>query len=178
MKRLLSIFIAITALAGSPFALAREQYPIHFVYAFRTAQEKRIAADKRLLANMDTICDWLMYYRIKNGHLPEPGAEENEAIEKLQRIIQPNPYSATGVQTKESLQPCKLVFKWDNLLNDIKRKEWQSKAPDDWQAEPGTITVIMAHREFVLVWGAGSEHRPIFDDKHKQTYLSWHDFLQ
>lgn len=169
---------ATLALGSSLAADAREQYPIKFVASYKIAQEKRIEADKKLLANMDSICDWLMYYRLKHGHLPEEGTEESESIEKLSQIIKPNPYSATGLQDRNSLTPCKIVFKWDYMLNDSKRKAWQTKAPEEWRAEPGTITVILAHSEYVLVWGAGSEHRPIFDDKHKQTFLSWHDFMQ
>lgn len=178
MKRLPLLLIPAIALTSASMADAREQYPIHFVAAYRIAQEKRIDADKKLLANMDSICDWLMYYRMKNGHLPEPGAEEEKCLEKLQQIIKPNPYSATGLQSTTALKPCKIRFQWDYMLSDAKRKEWQTKAPDEWQAEPGTITVIMAHSEFVLVWAAGAEHRPILDDKHKTTFLSWHDFIQ
>src|SRR5579883_3117995 len=115
LKRLSSFLITAIALSGTVSADARQQYPIHFVQAFKLAQERRIDADNKLLANMDSICDWLMYYRLKNGHLPEPGTEEDDCMEKLQKLIKPNPYSETGVQTKADQKPCKIRFQWDSM---------------------------------------------------------------
>lgn len=40
-------------------------------------------------------------------------------------------------------------------------KNWQTEAPLEWQATPGTITAISNSQDLFVVWGAGSNGKPI-----------------
>ena len=166
-----SFFIPLLAAPAN----AQKQYPINFVNAFKQAQDRRQEADNKLIGNMETIAAWLVQFRLKFGHFPEAGVEQDKALHYLQtRIIKPNPYTQTGIASaEESKALCPLRFICESNLNESKRLEWEKKAPPEWRAEPGSITVFINQQTDLVIWGAGADHLPVVDQKNNRSYLAW-----
>ncbi|MBX9685922.1 MAG: hypothetical protein K2X27_04420 [Candidatus Obscuribacterales bacterium] len=155
-----------------------QQYPIHFVNAFKQAQEKRMAADAVLLENMEDAAEWLSAYRKRHGHMPELGLEQERAIKAIQTYMQkPNPYSVTGIQSDAERKPCALRFVEELSLNEVNRQQWQKQAPSSWRAEPGTITILWNGFDNLLLWGAGADRQPIFDGKSNSYAFAWRRYI-
>lgn len=175
MKIPISFITAIILLSALP--VHAQQFPLHYVNAFKQAQDKRMAADKKLLDKMEDAADWLTQFRLTNGHFPEMGLEQDKSTSILQsKILLPNPYTVTGVASKEeSSKPCPVRFITESGLNQARFQEYQKKAGADWRAEPGTITVLFDPRNAILIWGAGADRQPIFDSKSNQYMIAWRE---
>lgn len=177
MKKAPTLFaVSLLLLVSLPPAKA-QQIPLHFVSAFNQAQEKRLKADKKLLDIMENVADWLTDFRFRNGSFPEPGVDQDAALETLRkRILLPNPYTATGVASEdEKKTPCQLHFVSCAGLNAQKYNECVKTPPADWRAEPGSITVYYDHLDAIMIWGAGADHLPIFDSKNGKYMLAWRE---
>lgn len=149
---------------------------IHYVAAYKQAQDQRLEADRKLLTAMEDAADCLLKFRLKEGHFPEPGLEQEQFLSLLQNgALNRNPYSATGVKSQSENKACPVRFLMSAGLNDSKRCQWEKSVPLDWKAEPGTVTVIMDSHNFVLLWGAGAERNPIRNDKSNKYALVWRD---
>jgi hypothetical protein len=156
-------------------ASAQKQFPINFVNEFKQAQDRRQEADKKLIDNMERIADWLVQFRLRFGHFPYVGVEQDNATNYLQKkFMKPNPYTVTGVvSTEESKTLCPLRFVHDIGLIDAYRQDWEKKVPSDWKADPGSITIIINECNNVVIWGAGADHLPILDSKNNKCYFTW-----
>lgn len=170
-----AIFL-LTLFLSAQFAQA-QQMPMNYVAAFNQAQEKRIQADKKLLNIMEDVADWLTDFRFRNGSFPEPGVDQDSAIETLRRkLLVPNPYTMTGVASEqEKKAPCQLRFVSYAGLNGQKYNECLKLAPSDWRADPGSITVVYDHTDAIMIWGAGADHMPIYDAKNNKLMLAWRE---
>jgi hypothetical protein len=152
--------------------------PINFVNQFKQAQEIRSAADKKLIDNMEACADWLVKFRTHLGHFPFVGPEEDKAIAYLQKkLLKPNPYTITAVaSTEEKKAVCPIKFVHDIGLTDAQRETWETKPPQDWRAEPGSITIIVNEYDNLVIWGSGADRNPVIDAKTNKYYLSWRAF--
>ncbi len=134
-------------------------------------------ADKALLLNMELTADWLVNFKTKKGHFPEPGVEQDRGIVFLQKsILKASPYSSTGVVSSTEAHPCPVRFLNELGLTDSRRQEWQKSPPSSWRGEPGTITIITGYQNYFLIWGAGADHMPIYDPKDNHYWLVWREF--
>ncbi len=132
-------------------------------------------ADKKLLANMEDTADCILRFRLAEEHFPEPGQEQNRTIEYLQKKLKANPYSSTAILNENEKRPCKIRFILEPTLNESMRQSWLSKPPSNWTAEPGTITVILSAEKSLLIWGAGADHRPIYDSQNNKYFITWRE---
>lgn len=155
-----------------------QQEAFNFVGAYKQAQDKRIEADKKLIENMELAADWLVRFKLKYGHFPEPGVEQDRAVKVLQqRVLKPNPYSVTGAPTALELKAyCPLRFTVDLGLTEARWKDWQKSPQSDWHAEPGSITIVSSTNKAIMIWAAGANHLPVSDSKSTQCYLAWREF--
>lgn len=148
----------------------------NYVAAFKQAQEKRQEADRKLRAAMEDAADWLVGFRLRSGHFPEPGLEQERATAALQkRILGCNPYSATGVPQLSELKPCPIRFVNQSVLGPSQVKDWEKSVPTDWRALPGTVTVIHNNYDYLVLWGASADQLPIFDAKLSKLSLVWRE---
>lgn len=161
-----------------PVVAAPKQNAISFVGEYKQAQDHRQEADKKLIDNMESVGDWLVQFKLKFGHFPEVGVEEQKATDYLQKkLMKSNPYSVTAIQSNaESKAYCPLRFIHDIGLSDPIREAWEKQIPSDWNAEPGTITIIINEYNNAVIWGAGADHLPIRDYKTNRAYFSWRTF--
>ncbi len=174
-KTIAILFIAAIAAFG-PNAIAQQQHALHFVGAFKQAQDKRIEADKKMLNNMESAADWLVNFKMKYGHFPEPGVEQDNATAFLtKKLFKLSPYSMTGIMSQQEIKACPLRFVSDIGLIDCRREEWQKAPPSSWRAEPGTVTAILGDN-YLLIWGAGADQLPIYDSKNNKFSLVWREF--
>jgi hypothetical protein len=157
-----------------------QQYAANYVYALKQAQEKRLEADKKLVDFMESLADWLVQFRLKFGHWPEVGVEQDRATKFVrEKLLKPNPYCLTGVlSAEESKVSCPVRFVQDQTICDDRRLEWEKTPPSLWKGEPGTITVIYDQYDNIVLWGAGAEHLPVQDCKNNKTFLTWRSFTQ
>lgn len=147
-----------------------------YVAAFKQAQEKRQEADRKMRSAIEDAADWLVAFRLKRGHFPEPGVEQDGATAALQRsIFGCNPYSATGVQDSSEKRPCPIRFVNQSVLGTSQLKQWQQSAPSDWKALPGTVTVIHNNYDYLVLWAASADHNPLFDAKLTKVSLAWRE---
>jgi len=165
-------------LTTSSSADAQKQLPINFVNQFKQAQDIRSAADKKLIDNMEACADWLIKFRTHLGHFPFVGPEEDKAIAYLQtKLLKPNPYTMTAVaSTEEKKAVCPIKFVHDIGLTDVQREAWETKPPQDWKAEPGSITIIVNEYDNLVIWGSSADRNPVIDFKTNKCYLSWRAF--
>lgn len=162
-----------------PSANAQKHLPFNYVAAYKQAQEARTQADTKLIKIMEDIADFLAQFRRRSGHFPYVGVEENRALELIQkRIARPNPYTTTVIasaEEKQSLCPLQLIR--SGVLSRDTRKDWLKKAPEDWKAPPGTITIIMNEKNDLVIWGAAADRQPVINNKNARHYLAWRSFL-
>lgn len=152
-------------------ANAEKQYPFHFVAAYDQAQKARLEADNKLFANMKLLEEWLINFKKENGHLPELGSEQNNALADLATYLNPNPYSQTGIMTANERRICPLKFSVNLTLDKKTSEQWECAAPDSWLAEPGSLAVISNTQDFFLIWGAGADRQPLHDTQSKKYRL-------
>jgi hypothetical protein len=159
---------------------APKQAAINFVNEYKQAQDQRQAADRKIMDNMESVADWLVQFRLKFGHFPQVGVEQDKAIAYLQKkIMKPNPYSVTSVQSaEESKAYCPLNFVHEIGLIDATREAWEKQQPSSWNEQPGTITIIINEYSNAVLWGAGADHLPIRDNKLNKCYLTWRSLDQ
>jgi hypothetical protein len=65
----------------------------------------------------------------------------------------------------------RIQLKIDNSLTEEEAREWLTNPPDDWQAPPGTITLIGNQQNMYVCWGAGRNGRPIRDPLSHRTQI-------
>jgi hypothetical protein len=63
----------------------------------------------------------------------------------------------------------KLVM--DPSLTEIEIQEWERNPPDEWSADPGTVTVISNQQNLYVVWGAGYNGKPLRNPLSRVTDL-------
>jgi hypothetical protein len=59
----------------------------------------------------------------------------------------------------------------DNSLSEIEAQQWLTQPPDDWQAPPGTISLIGNQQNMYVLWGAGRDGRPLRDPLSHRVQL-------
>ena len=138
----------------------------------------RQEAETKLLTSMEDVADWVVQFKLRFGHYPDPGTEEDQAREYLQsKVVKANPYVvAASLKAGELVPPCPIKFRLDGLLTQRTREQWEKKAPETWKEEPGTITIITNGEKCVLVWGATSDRMPIIDEKSHSNKFAWREF--
>lgn len=139
----------------------------------------RTEADQKLLNQMEDIADWLVQFHLRHGHFPEPGTEQDEALQYLQgKVLKSNPY-IDPYPYKDDLSKIplpKVKFVLDARLTAKKREEWEKKPPENWHEEAGTITVMTNGEKCLLIWGATADKSPIADYKAKIYPFAWREF--
>lgn len=139
----------------------------------------RAEADQKLLVQMEDTADWLVSFKQRMDRWPEPGTEQDEATQYLQRkVLKANPfidpYPYRDDLSKIPKPPVKFVL--DSTLSAKKRETWEKKPPENWKEEPGTITVITNGEKCMLIWGSSADKLPIADYKAKTYPLAWREF--
>lgn len=160
---------------GCTAANAEKQQPFHFVAAYDQAQKARQEADNKLSNNMKRLEDWLARFKNEHNHLPEQGSEQDDAIIELEAYLNPNPYSQTGIMASRERRACPLRFITDLTLDRKKFGQWENAVPDNWVADPGSLTIISNTIDFFLIWGAGADHQPLRSPETKKYRLVFHD---
>lgn len=144
-------------------SFAHEPQAIHYVATYDLAMKARQEADNKLFANMELLADWLIDFKQQYGHFPEPGVENDLTLERLKTILKQNPYSQTGITSKEETRPCPVHFINDAGLDARLYEQLKKAPPESWKDDPGSITVICNHENCILIWGAGADKRPLMD---------------
>ncbi len=69
--------------------------------------------------------------------------------------------SVEPTTTAGALGDKRIRMAFDPSLTAEQAKEWSDDPPDEWEAPPGTITSIANGTDLVVIWGSGSDGRPI-----------------
>lgn len=174
---ILSFFLGVSL--GAP---ASAQSPLNAmqIELYKRALAMRSEADQKLLTKMEDCADWLVKFKQRYDHWPEPGTEQDEAREYLQsKILKANPF-IDEYPYKDDLSkipPPKVKFVLEATLTNKKRQDWEKKPPENWQEDPGTITIITNGEKCLLIWGASADKMPIADYKAKTYSFAWREFF-
>lgn len=170
----LLILCCLGTAAASPAPLNGMQIEL-----YRRGIAMRTEADQKLLSQMEDIADWLVQFNQRYGHFPEPGTEQDEALQYLQRkVLKSNPY-IDPYPYKDDLSKIplpKIKFVLDARLTAKKREEWEKKPPETWSEEAGTITIMTNGEKCLLIWGSTADKSPIADYKAKNYPFAWREF--
>lgn len=61
----------------------------------------------------------------------------------------------------QAQQNARVLLNVDAGITPLEIDEWTKHPPEDWQADPGTITAIGNNQGLFIVWGAGADGKPI-----------------
>lgn len=124
---------------------------------------------RRITGQMASVTSWLIDYGRKKGHFPGEPSELAEAQERLLSIVPENPYmpvnpfDLSGQSLCEKRLPQSLVVRPVYGMGERDISDFADHLPDDWQADPGTITVLTNGRDIAAVWAAAADRRPLKD---------------
>jgi hypothetical protein len=161
--------------------------------------------DGILIQQMQKVAEYMQLWCRRNSRVPEPGDQTNAVQADLTTMLQNNPYTpqdirtARGSQLQEVVNPSGgqmygalgydydvdvtiaqqinriIILRNDSLSKDM-IDDYTVHPPADWTAPAGTITIIGSNQGSVLVWGAGSNGRPVCDPltgRAMMIYSQW-----
>lgn len=135
----------------------------------------RHEADQKLIDQTEDCADWMVRFKSHLDHFPEPGHEQNRALDYLQnKMLKTNPFPEPN--SRDYNRQPRIKFVLESRLSQTLRETWEKKPPENWKEPPGTITIITNNEKCVLIWGAGADGLPIFDEKAKTFRYAWREF--
>ena len=158
-------------------------------------QVMQASEDARMYDQMNRISQWINYTTTVNHRFPEYGDEMKDAKEQLNQLIPNPPYkprsmrlapgldadtlfaqpehaSVPGVEdpyTGTSLDRINISI--DLSLTELEIQGWRTDPPDEWQAAPGTISIISNQQSVWVIWGAGADGLPLRDQYNKRVLM-------
>jgi hypothetical protein len=165
-------------------------------------------ADAMLAKQIREVASWMQNYCSSNVAFPNHGDEQNWVQSQLTELIPFNPYDPNSLNRAESGQPIAAplvgsgpggeILSYDDQTNEQiaqqddrihiqveygmtmeQAKAWQTDPPEEWEAAPGTITILSTNQginqnspyDFFLVWGAGANGKPVRDPFTRRVVL-------
>ncbi len=148
--------------------------------------------DGQMFSQMRQVANWVDNWVVWNHRFPEIGDETTYALQQLNELVPNNPYiagsaymvsgqtvdnaylNAEGEQETTPMADSKIdtdriVFVRDFGLTVLEVDQYSLDPPVDWRAKPGTITVITNDQYLFIIWGAGSDGKPLRDFGSKRV---------
>jgi hypothetical protein len=192
-KVLFLLFTSVFCLAGSTFCFGTaggaEASPKHPpLELYHQVAEAQAAAEKgniELREKMELVAGQFKKYRLRAGSFPEPGHPTENLSRRLEQLAGTNPFASFPVRTaadesdfaaKHSTEGCTkenicVCIRSDANLSNFQINSLRGSVPEDWQAMPGTITVIHNTENLFALWGAGVDGKPIRDKTNSQYLI-------
>lgn len=143
--------------AGNPSPAMRQAY----AEQLKVLQEMMAKADGQLYGVMEYVAQRVVSHYHWKGSMPQPGWDQDTLRTALARQYSGNPYFIADEKFQQIDQAAadhlSLQFLYDSNLSEEVVAKYKLRAPDDWRAKPGTITVITGKDNLALVWGANAE---------------------
>lgn len=148
-------------------------------------------ADAQLFQQMRQVGNWVNDWILMNHRFAEIGEQTEFARTQMDNLLPNNPYKYGAASQTAGLNPVSISDSpYDPLppprdptnphrvnivlnygMTSVDIDEWSEKAPDEWRAPPGEITMITNDQYLFCVWGAGADGRPIKDPLTRRTRL-------
>jgi hypothetical protein len=143
---------------------------------FRDIVKANQAADQQLYTDLEKLGKWLLQYNDNNGSLPGPDNNVRAIERYLDGMLAKNPYRAEPLdpakeaelqrklQDEQKEEPeeaprVRLIF--DYGLSPAGINTLMDNPPSEWSATPGSAVIICNAQKLALLWGAGSDQRPL-----------------
>lgn len=181
MRKVLTALILLFA-AASPCD-SRGLNNAAYMEQFRVLIEQVIKADNVMFTHMQIVARRLDAYYAAHGHLPYAGVQQEKFKESLDKVLPANPYNpqTTELYYKMKLDQdgrSKMFFLNDAFLSKDRVKEFRERAPEGWQADPGTIMVMVNGEGTYAIWATSADRQPIRDyQRNNRTRIICHDLL-
>jgi hypothetical protein len=98
-------------------------------------------------------------------HFPREESEEIESLRKLQALAEKNPYAKNEMlrgQITQFGEGCAIgSLTTDLTLSESSVRDLQKFPPPEWQAYPGSISIVHNGADIFLVWAAGLDGKPL-----------------
>lgn len=140
----------------------------------RIARQDVARCDLELSHQMKTVLAKMRIYfkERKQIDLLDPLVlEREEQALKIARSLPENPYKiltkqSTDEETSQSVARVRFVL--EPSLCESNLTDWRKEPPAQWKEIPGTISIVHNGYDYLIVWGASFDGKPVcFDGKTK-----------
>jgi hypothetical protein len=172
--------IALAPIASDARGINNAQY----MEQFRLMMEQLVRADNAMYAQMQMVARRLDAYYAKHGHLPYSGVQQEKFKAAVDHDLPVNPYKpqTTELYYKMKLEEdgrSKMYFLNDAFLSKDRVRDYRVKAPEGWQADPGTIMVMVNGEGTYAIWATSADRQPLRDyQRNNRTRIICHDLAE
>lgn len=176
---------------------ARCSFAIHFIYALavytaapasagplttskvevvKEQMKLLMQADAQLVEQMYYVAKRLRLFYEKNGRFPADGTEMEDFKSRVLKHLLFNPYKPhvkdeyANEERKED-EKTHLYIATDSGITLDAAKSYRLAPPPTWQADPGTIMVVLNGEGTYWIWGASADRLPVRDPLTNKTRL-------
>lgn len=137
----------------------------------RMMLENNVKAENKLFEEMQAVARYLEKYVHRTKRLPQEESEIEAFRQAASTLVPEDPYDSGKPQVKQNIfgayeteapeAKSRIDFRLDYDLSDESVSAMTEQLPDSWKAEPGQICLVTNGLRWAVIWGAGSNHRPI-----------------
>jgi hypothetical protein len=158
--------------------------------------------DAILSQQMQKVASYMELWCRRNSRFPENGDQTNAVQADLTALVQNNPYTPQDMRTARGAplqdvvggspgqdfgapaydsdvdiqiaqQINRIRLYRDDSLNKSMVDYYTDHPPEEWTAPAGTITIVGSNHGGMLVWGAGTNGRPVCDSLTGRALIIW-----
>jgi hypothetical protein len=191
VRHLTACLIAVSLVCGTGIcASANKMSNAQLGKLGRYVMLANLEANQTLLGNVRVVANALDHYVHEHGHLPAGSDEVDPFLKQLEETLPNNVFAedsaGSSLLTPKDLgdgqveplgstdkgKSTKVQMVFEQKFSEDTADQYMDEPPDEWRAEPGTITIVSNGLNLAAIWGAGSNCRPITgEDAKPQIFL-------
>lgn len=177
-KFIVTAIAVVSLFGGHNTSVLAKQVSQKYAAVYKEMLAAALKADQQLAIDMDTVAETLKEFADAQGHFPDTGDDIAGLSLELSAVLPKNPYSPDSTSNSQPAadfmdayeQPVKqeraqVVF--DPSINERIVERLMTEPSADWKAKPGTVVAVTNGYDLCLVWGAGTDERPVRDANGK-----------
>jgi hypothetical protein len=185
VKRAFAIaFSLIAVCAAQPAVFGKAAVPQGYLEQFKETMKLLLEADNLMYTQMQVVARRVEAFYKRHGRFPEEGVEQERFKASVMNVMPQNPYKP---QTKELYYGMKMQEDGRiqfHILNDAYLtkeyvSQYRKQAPRGWQADPGTIMLVLNHNGTYAIWSTSADRLPLRDyQRNNRTRIICHNLVE